>query len=93
MMRLSRSANDILNFDPKIELTLCALSRKQKKRVLNQQNLNIMAEPERRTLGDFAMPDITGNFGGIVAPSIANNNFEIKPSIIHMVQNCQFRGL
>ena len=39
------------------------------------------------------MPDVTGNFGGIMAPSIANNNFEIKPSIIHMVQNNQFGGL
>ena len=46
-----------------------------------------MAKPERQTLADFAMPDITGNFGGIVASSIANNYFEIKPSIIHMVQN------
>ena len=46
-----------------------------------------MAQPERRTLGDFAMPDISSNFGGIVAPTIANNNFEIKPSIIQMVQN------
>ena len=36
------------------------------------------------------MPDITGNFRGIVASSIANNNFEIKLSIIHMVQNNQF---
>ena len=52
-----------------------------------------MAQPERRTLGDFAMPDISGSFGGIVAPAIANNNFEIKPSIIQMVQNNQFRGL
>ena len=52
-----------------------------------------MVEPERRTLGDFAMSDITGNFGGIVASSIANNNFEIKPNIIHMVQNNQFGGL
>ena len=52
-----------------------------------------MVEPERQTLGNFAMPDITGNFRGIVAPSIANNNFEIKPSIIHMVQNNQFGGL
>ena len=87
MMRLSRSASDILHFDPEIELTLRDLCREQRQRVLNQQNLNIMAEPERWTLGNFAMPDITGNFGGIVAPSIANNNFEIKPSIIHMVQN------
>ena len=52
-----------------------------------------MAQPERRTLGDFAMPDISNNFGGIVAPTIANNNFEIKLSIIQMVQKNQFGGL
>ena len=52
-----------------------------------------MAQPERRTLGDFAMPDISGSFGGIVASTIANNNFEIKPSIIQMVQNNQFGRL
>ena len=39
------------------------------------------------------MPDISGSFRGIVAPTIANNNFEIKPSIIQMVQNNQFGGL
>ena len=39
------------------------------------------------------MPDISGSFGGIVAPAIANNNFEIKPSIIQMVQNNKFSGL
>ena len=66
-MRLSRSASDILYFDPKIELTLRALYREQRQRNLNQQNLNIMAEPERRTLGDFIMPNVTGNFRGIVA--------------------------
>ena len=52
-----------------------------------------MAQLERRTFGDFAMPDILGSFGGIMAPAIANNNFEIKPSIIQMVQNNQFGGL
>ena len=39
------------------------------------------------------MPDFSGSFGGIVAPAIANNNFEIKPNIIQMVQNNQFGGL
>ena len=39
------------------------------------------------------MPDISGSFRGIVAPAIANKNFEIKPSIIQMVQNNQFKGL
>ena len=47
MMRLSRSASDILHFDATIELTLRALRREQRQRNLNQQNLNIMAEPER----------------------------------------------
>ena len=47
MMRLSRSASDILHFDPEIELTLCALRREQRQRNMNQKNLNIMAEPKR----------------------------------------------
>ena len=51
-----------------------------------------MTDLERRTLGDFAMLDIRGNFGGIMAPVIVNNNFEIMPNIIQMVQNNQFRG-
>ena len=83
---LTRSTSDSnLNFDPEIDLTLCILHREQRQRRENQLNLNRMAQPERRTLGDFTMPDISGSFGGIVAPAIANNNFKIKPSIIQMV--------
>ena len=83
---LTRSVSDnTLYFDPEIDLTLRALRREQRFRQENQSNLNTMAQPERRTLGDFAKPDISGSFGGIVAPTIANNNFEIKPSIIQMV--------
>ena len=83
---LTRSTSDSnLFFDPEIDLTIRALHRKQRQRRENQLNLNNMAQPERRTLGDFAMPDILGSFGGIVALAIANNNFEIKPSIIQMV--------
>ena len=85
---LTRSTSDSnLNFDPEIDLTLRALRKEQRQRRDNQLNLNRMAQPERRTLGDFAMPDISGSFGGIVAPAIANNNFKIKPNIIQMVQN------
>ena len=91
---LTRSTSDSnLNFDPEIDLTLRALRMEQRQRRENQLNLNRMAQPERRTLGDFAMPDISGSFGGIVASAIANNNFEIKSSIIQTVQNNQFRGL
>ena len=86
MLTISTSDSN-LNFDPEIDLTLRALRREQRQRRENQLNLNRMAQPERMTLVDFAMPDISGSFGGIVAPAIANNNFEIKPSIIQMVQN------
>ena len=66
---LTRSTSDSnLNFDPEIDLTLCALRREQRQRRENQLNLDRMAQLERRTLGDFAMPDISGSFGGIVAP-------------------------
>ena len=91
---LTRSISDNnLYFDPEINLLIRDLHREQRQRRENQSNLNNMAQPERRTLVDFAMPDISSNFGGIVAPTIANNNFEIKPSIIQMVQNNQFGGL
>ena len=81
---LTRSTSDSnLNFDPEIDLTLRALRREQRQRKENQ--FNRMAQLERRTLGDFPIPDTSGSFGGIVAPAIANNNFEIKPCIIQMV--------
>ena len=91
---LTRSTSDNnLNFDPDIDLTIHALCREQRQRRENQLNLNNMAQPERRMLGNFAMPDISGSFGGIVASTIANNNFKIKPSIIQMVKNNKFGGL
>ena len=75
-MSLTGSVSDnTLYFNPEIELTIRALCREQRQRRENQPNLNNMAQPERRTLGDFAMPDISCSFGGIVAPTIANNNF------------------
>ena len=82
---LTRSASgNILHFDPKIELTLRTLRREQRFHEVNPRGLNNMAEPEKRTLGDFAMPDISGSFGGIVAPTIANKS--IKLAIIsHML--------
>ena len=91
---LTRSTSDNnLNFDSEIDLTIRALCREERQRIKNQPNLNNMAQSESRKLGNFVMPDILGSFGGIVAPTIANNNFEIKLSIIQMVQNNQFRGL
>ena len=92
-MLIRSTSDNNLNFDHDIDLTIRALRREQRQRRDNQLNLNNMAQPERRTLGDFTMPNISGSFGGIMSPTIANNNFEIKTSIIQMVQNNQFGGL
>ena len=84
-MLIRSTSDNNLNFDLDIDLIIHALRREQRQRRENQWNLNNMAQPKRRTLGDFAMPDISGSFRGIMTPAIANNNFEIKPSIIQMV--------
>ena len=60
---VTRSTSDSnLKFDPDIDLTIRALCREQRQRRENQQNLNNIAQPERRTLGNFAMPDISSSF-------------------------------
>ena len=56
-------SDDNLYFDLEINLLIRDLCREQMQRKENQPNLNNMAQPERRTLGDFAMPDISSNFG------------------------------
>ena len=74
-MLIRSTSDNNLNFDPDVDLTIHALRREQRQRRENQPNLNNMAQSERRTLGDFIMPDISGSFGGIMAPTISNNNF------------------
>ncbi|KAA3483462.1 Transposon Ty3-I Gag-Pol polyprotein [Gossypium australe] len=47
-----------------------------------------------RTMYDYAKPGLTGTESSIVRPTIAANNFELKPNIIQMVQQfVQFDGL
>ncbi|KAK8926414.1 hypothetical protein KSP39_PZI018814 [Platanthera zijinensis] len=49
---------------------------------------------QQRTMSDYARPNLEGTETSIVRPAIANNNFELKPSIIQMVQQyVQFDGL
>ena len=46
------------------------------------------------TMADYARPSLNGAESSIVRPTIAANNFEIKPNMIQMVQqNVQFDGL
>ncbi|XP_022898454.1 uncharacterized protein LOC111411971 [Olea europaea var. sylvestris] len=48
---------------------------------------------DTRALRDFALPQVTGINSVIRKPSIAANNFEIKPAILQMIQtSIQFHG-
>ncbi|KAJ1380154.1 hypothetical protein SESBI_46286, partial [Sesbania bispinosa] len=46
---------------------------------------------ERRTLEDYSQPR-PRNYAPIVRPPIQANNFEIKPTLLHLVQQDQFNG-
>lgn len=52
----------------------------------NQQRLG-------RSIGTYDQPNINGNRLGIRAPPVANNNFEIKSSLINMIENNKYHGL
>ena len=55
------------------------------------ENIEVVVE-NSRPLRDFSTPLVNGIHDSIQRPSIQANNFELKPSIIQMVQNSQFRG-
>ena len=76
-------------FDPEIERT-CRKNRrirKQSTSILSKTMANPDAEAtDIKTLRDYAIPTVMGTNSGIRKPPVLANNFEIKPSIIQMVQ-------
>ncbi|XP_013624703.1 PREDICTED: uncharacterized protein LOC106330843 [Brassica oleracea var. oleracea] len=51
--------------------------------------------PQRqaRAIGTHDEPNIHGHRAGIRAPAVENNNFEIKSSLINMIQSNKYHGL
>ncbi|KAK4282063.1 hypothetical protein QN277_013483 [Acacia crassicarpa] len=97
---------DSLQFDPEIEKTArrnWKLAKQRKGKVVSSSTgteLVIMAEdgadPPRpspkRTMGDYMTLNPARTAASIVNPAVNANNFEIKPSLINLVQQSSFSG-
>ena len=63
----------------------------------NGQGADILRpqHPQRqaRAIGTHDEPNIHGHRAGIRAPAVENNNFEIKSSLINMIQSNKYHGL
>ena len=47
---------------------------------------------QRRTLWDFITPEVQGISSSISKPTVEVSNFELRPTLISMVQQSQFGG-
>ena len=93
-MHRSRSV-DLLPLDLEIERTLRQLRRENREReevsqveMVNDENNRALGAP--RALRDYTVPIVAGS--AIKRLTIQANNFELKPSLIQMVQANQFGG-
>ena len=86
-MRRNRSTGNLI--DPLVEpehFTRARLFiRKLKKAIAEDRN--------QRPLKEFAQPSNEERSSSIVNPTITTNNFELKPSLLQLVQQNQFDGL
>lgn len=90
-MRRNQNLN-LVPLDPEIERTLRRFKKENKQQ--SEFEITEMEEQANRSLGDNAVPLVTGATTSIRRPAIQANNFEIKPAIIQMVASTvQFSGL
>ncbi|MED6125047.1 hypothetical protein PIB30_064774, partial [Stylosanthes scabra] len=86
----------ILEFDPEIEQTLRKLRKQAKlqkqtheissEEVFEEVSVNMAQEgDQRKTLGDFIIPNTASCGSSIVRPTVEANNFELKPTLVHLV--------
>src|ERR1043165_2116263 len=72
----------------------CELNNLPPSKLPDIDELRRMAEPPPlpRPLKDYAVPSQAEPHNSIVAPTIARNDFELKPSLLSAVQQNQFSG-
>jgi len=84
--------------NPEIERTFCLIRTKQRieeKRCEARRNPTGIAGgggDQRRTLRDFVTPEVQRIASSIDHPTLDANNFELKLTLILMVQQSQFEG-
>ena len=89
---------ELIPDDPSFERTLASIRReaRRKKKMGDRANANGNgAQPdEEMTMRDYCFPNNNAGFGSsVVGPTIAANNFKIKPALITLIQNTvQFTG-
>ena len=94
-----RNSSELIQEDPEIERTFRNLRRTQRQRQSEMENIGeevpvAAAAGQPMTMSDYARPNLTGAESSILRPTVAANNFEIKPNIIQMVQQfIQFDGV
>ena len=61
----------------------------------NPPRQQVLQNPQngQRTMRDFVSPNVQVDQTPIVRPVVVVNNFEIKPTMIQMIQNSPFNGL
>ncbi|XP_073137043.1 uncharacterized protein [Henckelia pumila] len=91
-MSRARDSDDLIPLDLEIESTLRRIRRDQRQHNLalnfeSEEEFDDMAEEEnKRTLMDLHRPLVGGYGSNIVRPAVQANTFELKPSIIQMIQ-------
>ncbi|XP_070017027.1 uncharacterized protein [Nicotiana sylvestris] len=92
-MRRSRSANNLLPFDPEIERTLHRLRREVDARTKIERELDIEVQPqpiemvgnEERAVIEAARPSLANMTHAIVKPDITGH-FELKQYMVQLIQ-------
>ncbi|XP_042465896.1 uncharacterized protein LOC122048392 [Zingiber officinale] len=87
-MRRANLPGKLLPFDLEIDRTFLRKRNLQKAFQAAQES----SEMADKLLKDYAAPYALGVRSSITRPPIEANNFEIKPAVIHMVQQNQFGG-